>query len=216
MPDAAGAPELDHDARMSRALLASALVALLVAADAASAVTPRRVPSAGMTIAVPSTWKAVDAVAAASAAGAALRKENPQLAAILDQLSRPGSVIKLFAFDPAGAERFATNVNVVVTTLPAGVTFAQYLASARSELSLLPQRVGPASSRAVELPAGRAVRSQVKLGVIVDGRRILTAITQWAFLRPGKSVVVTFTTIPARSARYRPVFATAARSIRFG
>lgn len=187
-----------------------------VLAPLADAATIRRaVPSAGMSIALPASWRTVDARTATSNAAKALAKENPELAAMLTQLSSPGSIVKLFAFDPAGAATFATNVNVVVAPIPAGITIDQYLEAARAEISTLPGRVGAASTRLERVPAGRVVRSHVRIAILRGGTRIVSDITQWAFLRSGKSVVVSFTTTPGKRVRYLPVFNAAARSIRF-
>jgi hypothetical protein len=40
-------------------------------------------------------------------------------------------------------------------------------------------------------------------------------VTQWAFLRPRKSVVVSFTTRVSTYARYKTAFQRMARSVRF-
>jgi hypothetical protein len=193
------------------------LVAAVVVVPVSQAGTVRRsVPEADMSFAIPGSWRVVDARSAATAAVKALAKENPQLAAILQQVTRPDSVIKFFAFDPALASSFATNANVVVSPIPTNVTLQQYLAAARSEISALPGRVGAASTRIVTLPAGTSVRSNVKIGLVSGGKRIVAEVTQWAFLRQGQSVVVSFTTTPSRQSRYAPTFTAAARSIRFG
>ncbi len=196
----------------------AALVVLVVTAIASSAdaATIRRtVPAAGMAIAIPSTWRPVDARTAASAALEALSRENPQLEAVLLQLTEPSSVVKFFAFDPVDATSFATNVNVVVSPIPTGITFAQYLAAARGEIAGLPGRVGAATTLAYDLPGGRAARSEVRIALSAHGKRVVASVTQWAFLRPGKSVVISFTTTSAKLARYRGAFLAAARSIRF-
>ena len=200
---------------MRRALLLAALVAALVVPAADAATIRRSVPAAGMSIALPTTWRTVDGRTAASNAARTLAKENPELAAILAQISTAHSVIKLFAFDPVGAKTFATNVNVVVSPLPSGVTIQQYLAAARSEIAALPGRVGRPVTWIQRVPAGRAVRTSVRVALVRRGTRIVSDISQWAFLRGNQSVVVSFTTTPAQRTRYLPLFVEAASSIRF-
>jgi len=198
------------------ALAACALLAAAFAVDASAATGRHTVPAAGLSLALPTSWKVVDGSAAAKAAVASLGKENPQLAGVLSQLGNPGSVIKFFAFDPVGARTFATNVNVLVSPIPASVTLAQYLEAARREFQSLPGRIGSATTRVVTLPGGRAARTDVRFGLTVRGRRLVTDVTQWAFLQPRKSVVVSYTTTASGAARYAPTFAASSRSIRFG
>ena len=202
----------------SRALLTFALAAfaLLVGTATAGDTVRYRLPAAGMSIAIPATWSQLDAKTAKSAAAQGLAKENPQLAAVLQELDNPGTGLAFFAFDPVGAKRFATNVNIVTATIPAGVTLQQYYAAAAAELKRIPGRVGGTPSKLVRLPGGTAVQSTVDIGLTAQGTRIVARVSQWAFFRPGKSVVVSFTTRASTAKAYRARFAQSARSVRFG
>jgi hypothetical protein len=51
---------------------------------------------------------------------------------------------------------------------------------------------------------------------MVQGRRLVTETLQYAFLRGGRSIVVTYTTTPESGAAYAPTFSRSARSIRLG
>jgi hypothetical protein len=203
---------------MRRSSLALAMFVIAVGvANAGAADTVRRsVPAAGLSLAVPSTWRVLDAKTAKSAATKGLAKENPQLASILKELDNPGTGIAFFAFDPQGAKTFATNVNIVVSQIPAGVTLAQYYAAAADELRRIPGRVGGTPSRIVRLPGGSAVHSVVDIGLTSQGKRLVARISQWAFLRPRASVVLSFTTRAATAKRYNARFTQSARSVRFG
>jgi hypothetical protein len=202
--------------RATRRLILTVVALALLLAPIADARTIRRsVPAAGLSFALPSTWRAVDARAATSAAVRTIGKENPELATVLQQLGRPDSVVKFFAFDPARSASFATNVNIVVSPVPAGATLEHYLVAARIELQALPTRVGEPALWVERLPAGQAVRTRVKIAIRRSGKQIVSDITQWAFLRPGRSIVVSFTTTTNRRPHYVPIFTAAARSIRF-
>jgi hypothetical protein len=205
-----------RDMKVRALALCLAALAALVVASASAAPIRTPVPAAGMTIVLPPTWKRVDAGTAASAAAKALARENPELATVLQQLGRPDSVIKLFAYDPRGAATFATNLNIVVSPIPRGVTIVQYLGAAQAEIANLPGLVGTPVTWIERLPAGQAVRTTVRFTIVRDGKRVVADVSQWAFLLSGKSIVVSFTTTPAKRARYVRTFVTTARSIRFG
>lgn len=198
------------------AVLLALLVAVVVAAPGHAGDTRTlRVAEVRLSFAVPKSWVTVNARDVAGAAGKALRRENPQLASILDALSQPGSPVRLLAFDPATLGGFLTNVNVVVVRVPGGVSFAEYQRLTKAELDRFPSLVAAPTVRAVTLPAGRAVRTHFRATVVTGGRRVVSDISQFAFLRSGRSVVITFTTGTA-AAKAAPVIARAARTIRFG
>jgi hypothetical protein len=196
--------------------LGALATATAVAAAPLAKVTRTKVPAAGLSLALPTSWKRVDAQTAGQIAKETLAQENPQLAGILAELDRPGTGLVFFAFDPKGAEQFATNVNIVVSRIPAGVTLAQLVAASKSELSGIPGRVGRVTAVAATLPGGPAAHSIVDVAVSNKGKKVVARVTQYAFLRPGRSVVVSFTTRKTGSARYAPTFAAAAHSVRFG
>ena len=78
---------------MRRFALALLLTISLVATTAATAAAPTRtlrVADVKLSFAVPRSWVSLDPRTVASAAGKELRRENPQLAAILDQLAEAG------------------------------------------------------------------------------------------------------------------------------
>ena len=80
----------------------------------------------------------------------------------------------------------------------------------------VPGLVGSPSAKAVTLPAGRAVRTHLRAGVVVKGHSVIGDLNQFAFLRKGRSVVITFTTADAAAKKTAPVIARASKSIRFG
>lgn len=185
---------------------------LVATADAAERLKRHSVPGQGLSLAVPASWIAVNATLPDTAIER-LRRENPKLAPYLGQLSGPSSAAKFLALDPAVQTGFATNVNVVVAPIPS-VTFDVFRAAIVNEIRSL---VGSAKvdHRPVTINGARGVRIAYPFRITV-GRTYTVSTLQYAFPRPGKSVVVTYTTLPRLKARYAPTFARSAASIRFG
>lgn len=200
---------------MRRVLLALALgvvtLSLVGSAIAAERFKRHAIPGQGMSLAVPAPWVAVDATLPRTTI-ARLGRENPKLAPFLGQLSGPGSAAKFLALDPALKDEFATNVNVVVVPIPS-VTFDQFRTAIVSEIQGI---VGSATvdHRAVTIGGARAVRLAYRFRIRV-GRTFTVSTLQYAFPRPGRSVVVTYTTLPRFVSVYAPTFARSAASIRF-
>ena len=197
-----------------------ALVALLgVTASATGARTGRTtrhaVPTAGISLATPSSWRGIDSRTALSSPGVKkLLAENPTLAALIRQVSGAGSTVKFLAIDPRVVDRFATNVNVVVTPIPSGVTFAALAAAAPSELERIPGLVSKVKASTVTLPIGPAVKASYRLSIVNGGKKQTVETLQYIFLRPGLSIVVTCSTTPSQRARRAATFTAIAASIR--
>ena len=205
----------DYSPTMRRSALALVAVTFAVTlvgtALAADRFERHRVPGQGLSLAVPASWIAVDATLP-DATIARLRRENPKLAPYLGQLSGAGSAAKFLALDPAVQGGFATNVNVVVAPIPS-VTFEVYRAAIVREIQSL---VGSArvDHRPVTVNGARGVRLAYPFRITV-GRTYTVSTLQYAFPRAGRSVVVTYTTLPRLQGRYAATFARSASSIRF-
>jgi hypothetical protein len=198
--------------RLALALLSCGLAASVVGtAVAAERFERHTVRGQGLSLAVPATWVAVDATFPEATLDK-LRRENPKLAPYLGQLSGPGSAAKFLALDPAVQGGFATNVNVVVSPIPS-VTFDVYRSAILTEIRSI---VGSAKvdHRPITIGGARGVRLSYPFRITV-GRTYTVATLQYAFLRAGKSVVVTYTTLPRLKSRYASTFARSAASIRF-
>ena len=175
------------------------------------------VPNQGVSLSLPGSWKTISAKEAVRLSGSnldAFIKAHPELAGVVAQLGQKNSPLKFFAFDPVPLRGFATNVNVVVTPLPGGISFAAFRSALVREVKTL-HMTGLANSD-VRLPGGRAVRLTYSLHLTARGKPLTVATTQYAFPRPTRGVVVTYTTLPDALRAYGPVFLTSARSIRFG
>jgi len=184
---------------------------LVGSAGAAERFKRHAVPGQGISLAVPAPWVAVDATLS-RAAIARLGRENPKLAPYLGQISGPGSAAKFLALDPALKDGFATNVNVVVAPIPS-VTFDQYRTAIVAQIQSI---VGSAkvNHRAVMIGGVRGVQLAYAFRIKV-GRTYTVSTLQYAFQRPGRNIVVTYTTTPRFASAYAPTFARSAASIRF-
>ncbi len=147
-----------------------------------------------------------------------LAGDDPKLAALMDSLLQgAGSnlAVKMIAFDLAPSALrtgFATNLNVVRerTTLP----LAAWRQEALRMLNTMDFVVQPIWWQMVKLPAGKALRLTYKARFNLGGRRLDTALTQYALMSNGAAYVFTYTTLPRLAARYRATFDRSARSLR--
>ena len=201
------------------AVVALTLVLLGGLASAGIAATPKRysITGAGATIAVPAAWETLDRrTVTNSAAFRRFIDENPALQPFV-ALTGPNSAIKLMAFDLRLSKSFATNVNVVLSSPPPSGLTPQQIASiyGRELKARLTTIQGPVAASVVTLPAGMAVRASYKVRFTNQGRRLTVQTLQYLVLRPDKSLVVTFSTLPSEAARRSTTFTTIARSLRF-
>jgi hypothetical protein len=183
------------------------------AATAASPFARHAVPGVGVSLSVPRSWIAVDhREVLTQDLIERLSRDNPNLTFLFTALKRGG--VKFVAADPDVRGGFATNVNVVVSTTPSGMSHEVYQRALVAQLQALSSVKGRVASATVTLPAGRVVRLRYNLQLVVQGRSLTTETLQYAFLRSGRSIVVTYTTTPANAAGYSRTFAASARSIR--
>ena len=186
-----------------------------VASAAVDALHTYSIPGYGISVGLPSTWKSVNyRQILKPGVLQALARDNPDLAGSFAAMAQPNSPIKFFAYDPQVANGFATNVNLVVVPIRVRLSFSEYSRRLVSELRSVSSVSGLHSAN-VRLPAGQATRVSYRLNVTVQSRQITVLTLQYAFFRGGRSVVFTYTTLPASSRFYNGVFATSAQSIRF-
>lgn len=205
--------------RVRHAVVACSLLALLATPIAAAGATKRlEIPATGASIAVPATWKALDAsVVTDSRAFGRFIDQNPSLRPFVDQMRGPGSSVKLMVFDLKLTRGFATNVNVVVGAGAPGVTLAQLASLYKRQLrTLLPTLQGPVTTGFASLPSGVAVRASYRIGFKTAGRTLTVQSLQYVVLRANKSIVLTFSTLPTQARARSATFTAIARSLRFG
>ncbi|TML67874.1 MAG: hypothetical protein E6G11_12465 [Actinobacteria bacterium] len=200
--------------RRTARFLGVLLLAAVFVGSAAGATRLQRhaVPGQGVSLAVPGFWVVVDSKLPQEFVDR-LSRENPRLAPFIRSLQTPNGPTKFIALDPAVREGFATNVNVVVAPVPSSMTFPAYRLALTAEIqSLVPgQRV---AQKVVTINGARAVRLRYRLRLQL-GRAFTVQTLQYAFLRRGRSVVVTYTTLPGLVSRYARTFARSAATIRF-
>ena len=172
--------------------------------------TVRRVRDQGFAIAVPKDWRSIDASAALS--GAAVKQfeqENPAAAGAVEALSRPNSPMKLVAVDPS-ATSFATNVNVLVSSIPSNAPFGTWTKSEVAQVRALhPTHV---SQGPVQLAPGKAYRLSYHANLTIRGNPRELAIHQYMIKRGGRLFVITYTTSAAEEAQRTKTFAESAQT----
>jgi hypothetical protein len=124
--------------------------------------------------------------------------------------------VKLIAFDLAPSSLstgFATNLNVMTerTALP----LAAWRKEALKQLAQVDFVVQPIWWRMVTLPAGKAVRLTYRARFNLGGKRLDTALTQYALVKNGAAFILTYSTLPKLAKGYRATFDRSARSLKF-
>jgi hypothetical protein len=136
-------------------------------------------------------------------------RENPAAAGAVEALARPNSPMKFVAIDPSGGT-FATNVNVLVSRIPASLSFRRWTAAETAQISALkPTRL---SKGEVQLPVGRAYRLSYHARLSIRGTPRELAIHQYMVKRGPFLYVVTFTTDAAKETSLTDTFEESART----
>jgi hypothetical protein len=194
------------------------VLAILVASSSAAVAAERLKRHAvgdGVSIGVPTSWVTLS--------GRQLRtrslldrlaQENPRLEPFVRAFVQSGSSVKLVALDPDVRGGFATNVNVVSVPVSGSVTFDQYRTVLLSEVRAVTRGANVASS-VVQIGGERGLRLSYRFRLTAAGKAYTVQTLQYAFLRGGKSVVITYTTLPRYAGAYAAAFRTSAQSIRF-
>ena len=168
------------------------------------------ISSGRFSIGVPETWHATASTQMQKASFKRFANQNPAFAAYADVVGKKNSPFKFFAYDPVVRKRFATNLNVIVTPVPAGVTSEKYKRSALAEAKAIAN--SRLHSSEVDLPAGKALRIEYRARFLLNGGRKAVATTQYALLLDSKSYVLTYTTLPALRRDYAHLFEQSAES----
>jgi hypothetical protein len=174
------------------------------AASTPAGFTVRAVPDEGFAIAVPKKWSSIDAPTALSGSSVKqFERENPAAAGAVEALARPKSPMKFVAVDPTGA-RFATNVNVLVSQIPADVSFQRWTSAETAQIAAL--KPTQLKRGAIQLPAGKAYRLAYHARLRIRGILRDLAIHQYMVKRGPSLYVVTFTTEAGAERRFAKTF----------
>jgi hypothetical protein len=172
--------------------------------------TRYEISSGRFSIGVPETWHATTSSQMQKASFKRFADQNPAFAAYASAVAKKNSPFKFFAYDPVVRKRFATNLNVIVTPVPEGVTPEKYKRSALAEAKAIAD--SRLHSSEVDLPAGKALRIEYRFRFRLNSHRQGVATTQYALLLDGKSYVLTYTTLPALRSDYANWFKLSAES----
>ena len=179
--------------------------------------TVRFVSGAGFSIALPKAWQSLDAQdALKSASMQRFLKINPQLKPSIQALTQPNSPIKLLAVGPADRTGFATNLNVLVTKIPAGVPYREWSSAQVADLLKAPSIKG-LTQEETELAPGRTlhVTYSATFNSAQAGGGPFTALIDQYLVKAGSSLyVVTFTTTAALLKKLQRTFDRAVRTFR--
>jgi hypothetical protein len=172
--------------------------------------TAHELTADGFRLGLPTGWQTV-AAGEVDASLETLRQDNPELAEMIEgQVSGSlNELVRFFAFDtrsPTLADEFATNINVVVEPLPAGIDFAQYLDANLSQLRQVPTVTVNLEDDNIALPGGRAalIDSVFTLNSPSGGQQI--AVRQYLFLKDGRGFILSMTTTPEHASTYKPLW----------
>lgn len=165
------------------------------------------VESGGFTLSVPEAWKAanIDEILDDNALDE-LREEDPDLARQIEAFAQPGSPVKFVALDPDVQDDFATNVNVYVEEVPAGVTRDEYFDASVDNIT---EALGAPDQERVTLPAGEALRLSYEQESPA-GTQI--AVLQYLLFERETGFLITYSTLPDRSSEYAQTFEASART----
>lgn len=169
------------------------------------------VKSAAFSVSVPADWTTATPDDLDEEVLDAYAKENPEIAQFVEVISQPNSPIKLFAFDPEVSAGFATNLNVIVETVPDGISAEEYFEANVAQIEQLVEPDGIRKER-VRLSAREALHLTYEHRL--TGRAL--AADQYVLFGDGRGYVLTYTTVAARAERYAAEFARSARSFRIG
>jgi hypothetical protein len=176
--------------------------------------TVRRVPDQGFSIALPKHWASLDAREALN--GGALkrfRKANPALGSQVEALTLGGSPIKLLAVAPNKQGGFLTNLNVLVTDVPAEVSYDEWSSSEVAEIQKVP-RVSDLRKSEIQLSSGRALHVTYRAAFDRPSGRFVASVHQYLVKDNGSLYVLTYTTTPKREARLGKTFEQSAQTFR--
>jgi hypothetical protein len=194
--------------------LAVAVAALASPASGAEQLKRHSIAGEGVSLGVPNSWVAISAKDLLTGAALdRLARDNPNLAPFIRAFAQAGSPVKFVALDPALRGGFATNVNVVAVRIGRAVTFEEYRQALLSELRVL-TRGGKIEQSVVRVGGERAVRVSFRFK-LTAGRTFTVQTLQYGFLRQGKSIVFTYSTVPRFASAYAQAFRASASSIRF-
>jgi hypothetical protein len=165
-------------------------------------------------IALPKDWTSLDAHEALnSAAMKRFRKANPQLGGQMEALTQPNSPIKLLAIAPGPKGGFLTNLNVLVSHIPAAVPFETWSAAEVADIQNVPTVKGLKHDE-ITLQPGRAVHVTYRAAFNRPSGPFVAVVHQYLVKSGPTLYVLTYTTQPSLERGLTKTFLQSARSFR--
>jgi len=193
-----------------RLLLLAVLVVLAGCGGNTTQATPagfsvRTVAEPSFSIAWPNGWRSFDGRSSRAANEAAGR--NSALRMELQLLGKPDSPIKLIGVDPA-ARTFVTNMNVLQTRVPSGLSFEELARTEAAQIKLV-SGVKEMRQQQTVVPGGRTLHLSYRT-------RSNAVVHQYFVKHDAVLYVLTYTSAPAESAPYAKIFDMSAHTFQVG
>ena len=193
-----------------RLLLLAVLVVLAGCGGRTTQATPagftvRTVAEPSFSIALPKGWRSFDSRSSRAANAAAGR--NSALRMELKLLGKPDSPIKLIGLDPA-ARTFVTNMNVLQTRVPSGLSFEELARTEAAQIKLV-SGVKEMRQQQTVVPGGRTLHLSYRT-------RSNAVVHQYFVKHDAVLYVLTYTSAPAESAPYAKIFDMSAHTFQVG
>jgi hypothetical protein len=163
-------------------------------------------------IALPKDWTSLDAHEALnSGAMKRFRKVNPQLGGQMEALAQPNSPIKLLAIAPGPKGGFLTNLNVLVSHIPAAVPFETWSSAEVTDIQSVPtvKRLRHDETR---LQPGRAVHVTYRAAFNRPSGPFVAVVHQYLVKKGAALYILTYTTQPRLELGLRKTFLESART----
>jgi hypothetical protein len=157
-------------------------------------------------IALPEEWKVIRDFDPASIAD--FTEENEKFAPYVEPLLR-NDVFKLWAVDPDIQDKFATNLNIVVS--PVNQPLIEWVEGE----TVTARRIavpGSLKSSYIQTPAGKAAKLDWLVELKTGGETRQMRAMQYLFQKDGAGYVLSFSTLPSLATKYEPTFSKSARS----
>jgi hypothetical protein len=175
------------------------------------------VPSAGFSLAVPKSWRAMTADQAFGPRRKALDQlinENTDIAQFRDIFERPDTPIKLVAVHPEADTGRATSLNVLVMKAPGDGSFEDFIHASEGDLDQIKRETRGFKRVVVSLPAGKAQRISYLASYRYSGRLLLVETVQYGLVADGRSFILTYATPNGLAHEHAGDFQRSARSFR--
>jgi hypothetical protein len=168
--------------------------------------TVRAVKDGGFAVALPKSWRSLDAKQALSSKTMQqFGQSNPQLKGQIQALAQPDSPLKLLATGPIGKDAFLTNLNVIVTQLPPDLSFDKWTKAELAEIQKVPT-VKNVEQEVTQLRPGQTLHLTYHASFNKPTGAFEVVVNQWMVKKDDFLYILTYTTSPSQEAKLRQTF----------